>query len=220
MRNRKSSSVNFSLGILFSLSMVFIAFEWSTESYVPKPIVDREVHVFVIEEYPPVPVLEEKKKTIRAALPKMPKLIDLLVVDNDIIEPEDEPDFNEPEKALEQLPVFASVVEDVEDNTPYSFAENMPVFPGGQDALFSFLSKNINYPQLAMEMGVQGMVFVQFVVEKDGSVSNVILTRGRDALLDKEAMRVIKQLPNWKPGLQNGKPVRVRMSLPVNFVLN
>lgn len=82
-----------------------------------------------------------------------------------------------------------------------------------------YLSKNIRYPQIAIETYTQGRVICQFVVGKDGSVEDIEIVRSVDPSLDKEALRVIKSMPKWMPGMQNGKPVKVRMTLPVNFRL-
>lgn len=98
--------------------------------------------------------------------------------------------------------------------------EDMPEFPGGQAALLDYLRKNIKYPRLSQENGVQGRVLVQFVVNKDGSIVDPEVVKNVDPLLDKEALRVISTMPKWKPGSQRGKPVRVRYTVPVNFRLN
>jgi len=96
----------------------------------------------------------------------------------------------------------------------------MPSYPGGQSALMSFLSKSIKYPLVAEENGIQGRVMVAFVVEKDGSISNVKVTRSVDPSLDKEALRVVKSMPRWTPGRIDGKPVRVKYTVPVTFRLS
>ena len=113
-------------------------------------------------------------------------------------------------------------VEEVEEDEEQIFAivENMPEFPGGQQAMMKFIAENTQYPAKAMEKGIQGRVFCQFVVEKDGRVSNIQVVRtSGDASLDKEAVRVISSMPKWNPGIQQGKPVRVVYTLPVSFRL-
>jgi|GEM_PF-727467 len=97
--------------------------------------------------------------------------------------------------------------------------EHNPEFPGGMQELYKFIAENLKYPAEAHENGIQGRTVVRFIVEKDGSVSNVDILKGFDANCDKEAVRVIQSLPNFKPGMQNGKPVRVYYTLPINFVL-
>ena len=104
-------------------------------------------------------------------------------------------------------------------NKVFDVVEEMPSFPGGQGALMAFLSSNIKYPVVAQENGVQGRVIVGFVVEKDGSISDVKVMRSVDPSLDREAQRVVKAMPKWKPGKQNGSAVRVKYTVPVVFRL-
>jgi len=101
----------------------------------------------------------------------------------------------------------------------FTSVEQMPQFPGGEAALMKFLSSHINYPPMAAENNVQGRVVVQFVVEKDGKVGEVKVARSVDKDLDREAVRVVKSLPKFTPGRQNGQPVRVWYTLPVTFKL-
>ena len=107
----------------------------------------------------------------------------------------------------------------VEDNKIFEVVEQNPTFPGGTAALMSWLSQKIKYPVIAAENGVKGRVIVQFVVEKDGSITDVVVVKSVDPSLDKEATRVIKNMPHWIPGRQNGSPVRVRFTVPVTFTL-
>ncbi len=104
-------------------------------------------------------------------------------------------------------------------NKVFDVVEEMPSFPGGQAALMQFLSSNIKYPVVAQENGVQGRVIVGFVVEKDGSITDVKVMRSVDPSLDREAQRVVKAMPKWKPGKQNGSAVRVKYTVPVVFRL-
>ncbi len=102
----------------------------------------------------------------------------------------------------------------------FSVVEVMPQYPGGQIAMLKYIMENIKYPEQAMKKGIQGRVAVSFIVEKDGSISNVRPVHSVHSLLDKEAVRVVKSMPKWSPGKQNGKPVRVRFTVPVMFKLN
>lgn len=106
-----------------------------------------------------------------------------------------------------------------DESTVFVLVEEMPEFPGSKNALRNFIGQNVIYPIIAAENGIQGKVFVTFVVDKDGSVSNTKITRGVDPSLDQEAMRVVNYLPKWKPGKQKGKPVRVSYTVPINFQL-
>jgi len=109
----------------------------------------------------------------------------------------------------------------VEEDKIYNMAmvEQQPEFPGGTAALYKWLGDHINYPAIAAEEGVQGKVIVEFVVSKSGAVENVRVLRGRHPALDKEAVRVVKAMPNWNPGRNNGQPVKVTYTLPVTFKL-
>lgn len=106
-----------------------------------------------------------------------------------------------------------------EENKVFDVVEEQPSFPGGQGALMQWLRDNIKYPVIAAENGIEGRVIVQFVVSKSGSISNVNVVRGVDPSLDKEAVRVVSNMPNWTPGKQNGTTVNVRYTLPVTFKL-
>jgi len=106
-----------------------------------------------------------------------------------------------------------------EETKVFDVVEQMPSFPGGQAALMSYLNNNIKYPQIAMENGVQGRVVCTFVVERDGSITDIRVVRGVDPSLDKEAIRVLKSMPHWIPGKQNGSAVRVKFTVPVTFKL-
>ena len=102
---------------------------------------------------------------------------------------------------------------------PFVFVENPPEYPGGDKARLSFLSENIHYPKDAIDAGIQGNIYVQFIIEKDGSVSNVKILRGITPSMDKEVIRVIKLMPKWKPGTQKGRAVRAQFNMPVRFIL-
>jgi periplasmic protein TonB len=101
----------------------------------------------------------------------------------------------------------------------YTFVEVMPTFPGGDEALLSYLASNIKYPEIAKRASVEGRVIVQFIVSKSGAISEVNVVKGIGAGCDEEAIRVIKGMPGWKPGKQNGMPVNVKISVPINFRL-
>jgi protein TonB len=104
-------------------------------------------------------------------------------------------------------------------NEPFTVVDQMPEFPGGRDSLFAYIAKELKYPEQAVENGVEGTVFVTFVVEADGSISNPKVLRGIGYGCDEEAHRVVKGMPNWTPGKQRGKAVRVQYNLPFRFKL-
>lgn len=105
------------------------------------------------------------------------------------------------------------------DNQIFLHVEEAPQFPGGLPAFYKYIGENIKYPPLARESGIQGRVFIQFVVEKDGSITDVKVLKGIGYGCDEEALRVVKNSPNWSPGKQNGKAVRVQYNLPIVFQL-
>ena len=107
----------------------------------------------------------------------------------------------------------------VEEEKVFDVVEQMPSFPGGNSALMKFLNENIHYPVVAQENGVQGRVVISFVVERDGHITDVQVARSVDPSLDKEAQRVVKSMPKWIPGKQNGSAVRVKYNVPVSFRL-
>ena len=107
----------------------------------------------------------------------------------------------------------------VEETKIFTVVEQMPMYPGGDAALMGYLRDNIHYPTVAAENGVQGRVVVGFVVERDGSITDVKVLRSVDPSLDREAMRVVKSMPRWTPGKQNGSAVRVKYQVPVTFRL-
>lgn len=109
--------------------------------------------------------------------------------------------------------------EEVATSKVFDVVEQMPSFPGGNSALMQYLANNIKYPVVAQENGVQGRVVVSFVVERDGSITDVNVVRGVDPSLDREAQRVVRSMPRWNPGKQNGQAVRVKYNVPVSFRL-
>jgi protein TonB len=106
------------------------------------------------------------------------------------------------------------------DGTVFTFVEQLPEFPGGDMGVVKFLSQNVQYPQYERDRDIQGKVLVRFIVMEDGSVSDVTVMRGVSPGLDAEAVRVIKMLPKFKPGMQQGKPVKVYYNIPISFKLS
>jgi protein TonB len=128
-------------------------------------------------------------------------------------------DFSLDDVIEEYVPI--DIVEEEVDNTPpLRFVEEMPEPVGGMEAMYKFLNDNLKYPEVARNNGIQGQVFLEFVVEKDGSIGNVKIIAGVYPDLDQEAVRVVKMMPKWKPGKQMGKAVRCFFNLPVRFAIN
>jgi len=166
-----------------------------------------------------VEITKQEQKPQPVEVPKQTTQIEIV---KDDVEVEDKLDINaEVDQAEEIVEYVAPEVEEEEivEQEIFMVVEEMPEFPGGIAKLGDYLAKNIKYPQMARESGVQGKVFITFVVEPDGHVSNVKVVRGIGAGCDEEAVRVIKNMPKWKPGKQRGKAVRVSYNVPVNFKL-
>lgn len=147
--------------------------------------------------------------------PAAPETIEIV---EDDVEIEEEIEIDTEADAETVVEVF-EVEEEVVEEEIFTIVEDMPEFPGGIQALYKYLGENVKYPQAAKANGISGKVFVNFTVEKDGSITDVKIIRGVHELLDKEAIRVVKAFPKWKPGKQRGKAVRVSYNIPISFVL-
>ena len=153
--------------------------------------------------------------------PKPPQQTTIIEIVEDDIEIEDEIEIDVEADQETKVQVYIPVEEDEEEEAQiFTVVESMPDFPGGDAARIKYLNNNIKYPQMARESGIQGKVFVTFVVEKNGKVTDVKVLRGIGGGCDEEAIRVIKNMPKWVPGKQRGKPVRVQFNLPIIFKLN
>jgi protein TonB len=122
-------------------------------------------------------------------------------------------------KDIVDLPPDNPVVADPDEGKIFTVVEEMPSFPGGEEELFKYLQRNIKYPAIARENGISGRVYVTFVVDKDGKIKDAKILRGIGGGCDEEALRVVRNMPEWKSGRQNGRPVQVQYNLPVNFTL-
>ena len=123
------------------------------------------------------------------------------------------------EVQVEEKEVKTQVIEQKVEAEVFLIVEEPPTFPGGDAALYKWLGENLKYPEEAKELGIQGRVFVSFVVEPDGSTSNVVVKRGIGGGCDEEAIRIVKAMPKWGAGKQRGQPVRVQFNLPIKFTL-
>ncbi|MCF8363236.1 MAG: energy transducer TonB [Prolixibacteraceae bacterium] len=154
--------------------------------------------------------------------PPPPKVVEVLTIVDDDVEIEEEFEFESTEADDETIIDAVPVIDDEEeeeDEQVFVVVEDMPQFPGGDLALRKWIANHIDYPVIAAENGIQGKVYITFVVDKDGGISNARVARGVDPSLDQEALRVVNSLPKWKPGMQRGKPVRVSYTVPINFQL-
>ena len=212
------------IGYVIVLAFMFVAFEWSERD--KKVNVEQQVVEVTFEEEI-MPITETPPDPTAPPQPvEAPKVAELLEIVDDAQEVEESTDILT-EDNLPTAPVNMNVVpvQVIEEEQPveqeiFEVVENMPEFPGGNAALMQYLAKNITYPTIAQENGTQGRVIIQFVVNQDGSIVDAKVARSVDPYLDKEALRVINAMPKWKPGMQRGKPVRVKFTVPVMFRLN
>jgi len=155
--------------------------------------------------------------------PPAPSLV-LNIVDNttqinDDISIDAEADENTSVDEYKAPPAVQEEEAEVQEQEIFQVVENAPAFPGGDGARMKFLQENIKYPQMAKESGIQGTVYVTFVVERSGAVTDVKILRGIGGGCDEEALRVVNNMPKWEPGKQRGKPVRVQFNMPIKFTL-
>lgn len=206
------------IGLVIGLAVMLVAFEWKSYEKTVVDISSRQVED-VTEEI--IPITEQKVKP--PPPPPTKQVVKINIVDDNIMVDEDidinvEADQNT--EVQEYVPVKVDAEEEsAEEAQIFMVVESMPVYPGGESALYTYLAENIKYPQMAKESGIQGRVFVTFVVERDGSVTDVRVLRGIGGGCDEEAIRVVKGMPRWTPGKQRGKSVRVQYNLPVKFTL-
>mgnify|MGYP000053788412 FL=1 len=206
------------IGYVFILALMFVAFEWTDRD---KQVTTDTGITDVVFEEEIIPITEQEQKQAPPP-PEAPKVEEVLqIVENDAkVEETTIQASEETGQAVEVKYVPVEVEEEEpEEQQIFQVVEEMPEFPGGMAECLKFLGKNIKYPTISQENGVQGKVIVQFVVNKDGSIVDPVVVRSVDPYLDKEALRVIKTMPKWKPGKQRGKAVRVKYTVPVTFKL-
>jgi len=209
------------IGLAVVLLIVLVAFEWSSSE--KQEVMDLTGMQQVIEEEI-IPVTQEQQE-LPPEMPKIPVLSDVIDIVDDDIEVADDLFVNMEDDAnlgVEIMEYHTEVVEEEaeEEAIPFAFVEEKPKFQGGDANTFSkWVNSKLVYPEIAKENGVQGRVTLQFTVGTDGSVSNVVVLRGVDASLDKEAVRIVSSSPKWTPGRQRERPVKVTYTFPVIFQL-
>ena len=205
------------IGMVISLLIAWLAFEY--KNYDKREIDESLLNREIVEDLEMTEITkQEEQKPQPVELPKQTTQLEIVQDDVEVEDIEINAEVDQQEVIEEYVPVEVEE-EEVQEQEIFQIVEEMPSFPGGEAKLMEYVAKNIKYPQIARETGIQGRVFVGFVVEPDGSISNVKLLRGIGGGCDEEAMRVIKSLPKWKPGKQRGKAVRVSYQIPVFFKL-
>lgn len=209
------------IGLIVTLLLVLLAFEWKTYEKSTSTLGDSSA---VVIEEEMIPITNDTPPP-PAEIPKIPTVSDVIEIVDDDMKIENDLIINtEDDKKLgvEIKDYVKGGVEEVieEEEIPFTIVEEKPTFQGGDENTFTkWVAGKLVYPEIAKENGVQGRVILQFLVNTDGSVSDVKVVRGVDASLDKEAARVVASSPKWKPGRQRNKPVKVRYTFPVIFQL-
>jgi len=197
------------IGLVIALLVVLGAFEYKTYEKIAYNLGSLSLDDLE-EEIIPITKQEVKPPPPPPPPPEIIEIVEDDVIIEDEIEIEDtESDEDEEIEIIEE-----------DDDEFFMVVENMPIFPGGDLGLMKYIQKHVKYPAIAKEYNITGKVYVSFIVDKSGSVTNVKIVRGVDKNLDAEAVRVVKSLPKYKPGKQRGRSVRVMFTIPINFTLN
>ncbi len=215
----KKKGLFLQVGLVTVLVLILIAFEWTTREVSTGRMGEVE-DVVVEEEIIPITRQEEPQPPP----PPAPTESEMFEIVEDDIDIDDEFFIEDAEtrRVRDDFRIMETSIEEEEEDEGEIFVvvEDMPTFQGQDHEYFrQWIQENLRYPQRAAEAGLSGTVIVQFVVEADGSISNVEVVRGVDRSLDEEAVRVIENSPRWEPGYQRDDPVRVRFTFPISFVL-
>lgn len=216
----KNKTMNLLMGVVVALSLLFVSFEWGTQEV---RVFDDPIP-FINPDEPLPPITPPDEPVLPPPPPARVEVPDILVE-----VPDDAPDDSNADLGTESddepspivPPGFDNYVDKGEtaEDEIFVIVETMPEFPGGATAMMSFIAKSINYPVTAIERGIEGSVICSFVIDKDGSITDIEIVRGIDVSLDKEASRVIGMMPKWSPGMQRDKAVRVKYTMPIRFRL-
>ncbi|SMD34999.1 outer membrane transport energization protein TonB (TC 2.C.1.1.1) [Reichenbachiella faecimaris] len=212
----RKSGMFFNIGLAVSLLLVITAFEW--RFYDDGGLVDLGQVDDDFEDIMEIPPTEQPPPPPPKI--ELPKIIE--IPDEEEIEEEIEVDLDveiTEETVIEDI-VFEEAPEEEVADEIFDIVEDQPGPPGGMAAFYTYVAKEMKYPNQARRMGIEGRVFVQFVVDKTGNLTEVRAIKGIGAGCDEEAVRVLKNAPKWSPGKQRGRPVKVRMILPITFKLS
>lgn len=210
---RKQSGLFFQIGLLAALMLCVCAFEYRTEKIEPT-VTDPNGGV-VIDPFVPITTIDppqppKPKPVLANPVPAEPDETELEMPDDIVVDLTDIPlDLPEIEEKKEEAP-----------SEPFLIVEKMPEPEGGLEALYKFINKNLKYPAQARRMGIEGTVYVSFVVDENGNMVDINIAKGIGAGCDEEVLRIFENPPKWHPGKQRGVPVKVRQMIPVKFVLN
>lgn len=213
----RHKSLFLEVGLVIALCLTLMAFEWKKYDNNDQFITDKR-YIEIPEEVIPI-----TREIIEPPKPQLQTTV--LEIVKDDVEVQGDLNVNIEDNQNTKVDEFVNIKDDNTDTQviePEIFyvVEEEPTFPGGYEKLAEYLSNEITYPQVARESGIQGIVYVDFIIEPNGDITNVKAKRGIGGGCDEEAIRVVKNMPNWLPGKQRGIPVRVQINLPIKFILN
>jgi protein TonB len=217
----KKRGVFFQLGLIFTMAILLVAFEWKSfdaqddELYSNRQAISEveELTQITLQNIPPPPPPPPAPSLVLNIVENTAEIGNDISIDAEADESTQVEEYKTPVAMQEEE-------KEVDEQDIFLIVESSPAFPGGELARMRFLQDNIKYPPIAKESGIQGTVHLTFVIERDGSVTDVKLLRGIGGGCDEEAIRVVKNMPKWEPGKQRGKPVRVQFNLPIKFNLS
>jgi protein TonB len=215
----KRKGMFFQLGLIVTMSVILIAFEWTSE-----PTGINDLNMFDEIEFDSEMMVtrrvEPPKEQPKPELPKVAEVLD--IVDDDVVLPDVDWDTEvDRDTEIDFTQWLDDGDEFIEDDKPFVVVEEMPKFNGGDPRIEfrKYIVKNLTYPQIAIDNGIGGMVYVQFIVNERGEVVDAEILRSADPALDKESIRVVMSSPLWTPGRQRGKPAKVIYTFPISYVL-
>ena len=208
----------FNMGLLIAMMLCVSAFEYETRDVVVCPF---DLEPEKVETYlPPVTIHDDIPKPPKPKKVKLPDLTRVKAADPVDVMPTTIPDIEMPPATdgplvyTEPAPEIQEVIE------PFLIVEKMPEYEGGISAFYNYIYKNLRYPNQARNLNIEGKVFIQFVIDENGKLTDLVISKGIGAGCDEEVLRVFANAPNWIPGKQRGVPVKVRQSMAINFQMN
>jgi protein TonB len=212
----KNKSMFIQLGLVIALSIILVAFEWTSNP--SKNEVTQMVQDIEFEDEMIITRREQPKEEIKQELPKVAEVLE--IVEDDVEIDDFDFDMEVDDNTEYDFIITEDEEEIIEEDVPFIIVSNMPKFQGGDlNTFWAWCQENASYPEIAAENGVSGVVTVQFIINKQGYVDKVTVLRSVDPALDNEAIRVVKSSPRWTPGDQRGKPASVMMTIPIRFIL-
>ena len=219
----------FVLGIILALSLIFVSLEYTSREF--DSFLDDEYLDDLAQDFELLPSMDEEEE-LETASPQerttvltenikvtneVPSEIDNTSIPTPLVEQEVTDDMTNEKETDEQTP--PNVAEQTEEPIQFRIVEQYPEFPGGMTEYMKWLTRNLRYPDIARSLKIQGKVVVQFIVNQDGSIADAKVVKSVNPHLDREAMRVIRMMPSWKPGIQDNKPCKTMVAVPIVFKL-